>query len=440
MKKTAREPARAPKGMRDIAGSAYYAYQGFMEKAAEIAIYYGFTPIETPILEHASTFTTGVGETTDIVEKEMYTLKTRGGDQLALRPEGTAGVMRAYIEGGMQSLPQPVMLYYQGPFFRHDRPQAGRFREFKSFGIEIIGTDRSIADAMVIRIMHIALREAGITDLVLEVNSIGDKNCRHFYRKAIVSYYRKHASAICGDCKRRLKTNPLRLLDCKEPKCASIKNGAPEPVSTLCDLCKKHFKEILESLEAVDIEYKINPTLVRGLDYYTRTVFEFTIPKPSSGAGNGTDSAGAPERYAVAGGGRYDYLARLLGSKRDVPAVGAQIGVDRIMLSPEHAYLPPRIVKKPKVFLVQLGFDAKLKSMVVIEILRKARIPIVQALPKDSLASQLASAERANIPYAFIIGQKEVIDETIIVRNMETRSQDIVRVRDLSEYIKNRLK
>lgn len=443
------QPVQSARGMRDIVGKEYYEFQGFMEKAAEVAIYYGFKPIETPILEKTETFTSGLGETSDILDKEMYTLRTKSGDQLAMRPEGTAAVMRAYMEHGMQSWPQPVMLYYSGPFFRHDRPQKGRYREFYQFGLEMMGLEKSIADTMIIKIMLAILDEAGIKNGTLEINSIGDKVCRPGYKKALTIYYKKHQSALCNDCKNRLKDNPLRLLDCKEEGCIKIKEGAPDSMAYLCEPCKQHFKEVLESLEALDIEYQLNKNLVRGLDYYTRTVFEITAPMPEEKVATPevvTDPA-APvvevasvRRYTIASGGRYDYLAKQLGSKKDVPSVGGAIGVDRVLLDPGHTDLTPRIVKKPKIFFIQLGFEAKLKSMTVIEILRKARVPVAHSLSKDGLGAQLGNAERLQIPYAIILGQKEVIDETVIVRNMETRSQETVKIEKLAEYVKTHIK
>lgn len=434
-----KETPQRPKGMRDLIGKEYYDLQGFMEKAAEVAIYYGFKPIEVPTLEKLETFTSGLGDNTDIIDKEMYTLRTKSGDQLALRPEGTAGVMRAYLENGMQAWPQPVMLYYGGPFFRHDRPQLGRYRQFYQFGLEILGLEKSIADSMVMKIMMVILDEAGIKNAVLEINSIGDKNCRHNYKKGLSLFYKKHLGEVCEDCKRRYKDNPLRLLDCKEPKCVEIKADAPDSVSYLCEECKKHFKEVLESLEAMKIEYVLNKNLVRGLDYYSRTAFEIVAPMPKTEGDAPVEGAPA-RRWEIGGGGRYDYLARMLGSKKDVPAVGGAFGVDRILLDPDHNDLAPRIVKKPKVFFIQLGIEAKLKSMAVTEMLRKAKVPISHSLSKDGLGAQLGQAERLQIPYAIILGQKEVIDDTVIIRNMDTRSQETVPLSKLAEYAKNNLK
>ena len=414
------------KGMRDLIGEEYYRYQGFFEKASEVAIYYGFQPIETPTLESESLFYHSIGAHTDIIEKELYALRTKGGDRLALRPEGTAPIMRAYFEHGLQSQPQPVMLYYHGPFFRHDNPQKGRYRELRQFGLEVIGSGKSITDALIIRLVSTILTEAGLPDLTVEINSIGDRDCRPIWRRELVNYYRKHAKDICADCRERLKDNPLRLLDCKNPKCQPIKAESPSVISYLCAPCKQHFKEVLECLEAMKITYTINNNLVRGLDYYSRTVFEVSLP-----------SIGDEPSIALAGGGRYDYLARALGSKKPLPAVGAAIGADRVLATPGVANLLPRLVKKPKVFFIQLGSEAKMRSLSVIEILRHAKVPVAHSLSKDSLSTQLGIAEKTNIPYAMILGQKEVIDGTVIVRDMRTRSQDVVTLDELANYLKS---
>ncbi len=423
-------PYQSPKGMRDLIGEEYYAYQGFMEKAAEVAIYYGFTPIETPILEQEDVFVRGIGVGTDAVDKELYSLRTKGGDHLALRPEYTAGVMRAYLEHGMQAQPQPVMLYSSGNLYRHDKPQRGRYRELRQFNLEILGSEKSINDATIIKMLLDILHEAGLESLTLRLNSIGDKDCRPNYRRELVNYYKKHLSKVCADCVQRFKTNPMRLLDCKEEKCQPIKAGAPDSISYLCEACKRHFKEVLEYLEALKIDYTIDNTLVRGLDYYTRTVFEV--------ATTGTDEAsGEMANLSLAGGGRYDYLGKLLGSNKNIPAVGVALGVDRIVSLIQKGALMPRVVKRPKVFFIQLGPEAKLKSLSIIEVLRKARIPVAHSVSKDSLGSQLASAEKLAIPYCLILGAREVIDDTVIVRDMETRSQKSVKMADLPAYIKD---
>lgn len=429
MKKTTKNKiteVSSPKGMRDLMNEEYYAFQGFFEKAQEVAVYYGFKPIETPILEQEEIITGGIGEGTDIVDKEIYTLKTKGGDHLALRPEHTAPLMRAYIEHGMQNMPQPVMFYQYGPVFRHDKPQRGRYRQFWQFDLDCLGNDKSIMDALMIKAGMSILEEAGATNLTIDINSIGDKECRNGYLKELTAYYRKNISNLPAVDRERLKTNPLRILDSKEEKTKEINEGAPDSVSYLCISCKKHFKEVLEYLEEMDISYNINKNLVRGLSYYTRTVFE--IIEQTNGESD------AP--LTLAGGGRYDYLAKQIGGKRDVPAVGISIGVDRIIASPWYKNLSPRILKKPKIYFIQLGSEAKLKSLNIIEILRKAHVPIAQSLSKDSLGSQLAIAEKLAIPYAIIFGVKEAIDNSVIVRDMSNRSQDTVKLNKLLEYLK----
>lgn len=442
-----KEPPMSPKGMRDILGDSYYRYQGFFEKAQEIAVYYGFGPIETPILEKEEVFTSGIGPDTDIVEKEMYSLKTKGGTHLVLRPEGTAAVVRAYMENGLQALPQPVMLYYYGPFFRHENPQRGRMREFRQFGLEILGTPKSIADAMIIQTTTAILKEVGFKELRVNVNSLGDKESRGAYMRELISYYRKHVNTLCANCRQRLKNNPLRLLDCKEEKCQPLKAGAPESVNFLTPSAQQHFKEVLEYLESMGVEYTIDSTLVRGIDYYSKTVFEITAAdddvveeegakNQSEDEKNKTPTASVLPPLTLAAGGRYDYLAKQLGSRKEVPGIGASIGVDRVLAHPQARALDPKIIKKPKVYFIQLGFEAKLKSLTVLETLRKAKIPLRQALVKDSLIAQLAVAERLAIPYALIFGQKEAVDNTVIVRNMDTRSQETVPMAELADYIK----
>ena len=453
-------PITRPKGTRDILNVDFFFYQGLFERAAEIAGYYGFTPIETPILEKEDLFTAGIGTHTDIVEKEMYVIKgKRQGSQLVLRPEGTAPVMRAYIENGLHTLPQPAMLYYFGPFFRHDQPQRGRYREFYQFGLEMLGSSHSISDAIIIHVTNLILKEVGFDETTVLINSIGCKDCRQNYIKAVTNHYKKRVAALCPHCKVRIKRNALRLLDCKDESCKSLKGEAPEAIAYLCEGCKTHFKEVLEYIEKLGITYRIDNTLVRGLDYYSRTVFEIveeiTAKKPQEGeaqkdapAKNEGGEEKEPEKkvptvepapLSIAGGGRYDYLARALGSRRDIPSVGAAIGIDRVIGSASFKKISPRIVKKPKVYFIQIGFEAKAKSLAVIETLRKAKVPIIHSLSKDKLSIQLGMAEKSEIPFVIIIGQKEALDGTVIVRKMSTRLQDTVKVEKLAEYLKKHL-
>jgi histidyl-tRNA synthetase len=428
-KQSKKETPTSLKGMFDVMDETYYAYQGLFEKAQEIAVYYGFKPIETPLLEREDVFVSAIGEGTDVVDKEIYAFRSKGGERLAVRPEYTASIMRAYLEHGMQTLPQPVMLYSYGQVFRHENPQKGRLRQFRQFNLEILGTPKSIADALIIRTLTTILEEYGFKDLVVDINSMGDKETRPLFIKELTGYYKKHLDSLCKDCHERIKTNPLRLLDCKQEVCQPFKDNAPSSLSYLSNDARNHFKEVLQYLEEMGIAYRVNNTLVRGLDYYTRTVFE--VIKID------VDENGKEREITITGGGRYDGLAKMMGGKKDVPAVGTGLGIERIMMFPECKNLMPRIMKTPKVYFIQLGFEAKLKSLCIMETLRKNRIPVYQSISKDSLGTQLAQAEKMEVPYCIIFGQKEAMDNTVIVRHMGTRSQDTVKIDALSDYIKH---
>jgi histidyl-tRNA synthetase len=422
------QPKQSVKGMRDITGDDYYKMQGFFEKAQEVAEYYGFKPIETPILEQEEVFTTAIGEGTDVVDKEMYAFKTKGGDKVAMRPELTAGTMRAFIEQGMLSLPQPVLLYHSGPIFRHDNPQKGRYRQFYGFDLDAYGSEKSIVDALIIRTAYTILEEAGAQNLSVDINSIGDKECRGRYIRELTNYYKKHSKDLSAVDRERLAKNPLRILDSKDPKTVALNENAPESVAYLCPACKKHLKEVLEYLEEMNIPYSLNKNLVRGLSYYTRTVFEVIEEYQTE--------SGETKRAAICGGGRYDYLGKMLGSKKDIPAMGVGMGIDRIVESPWFANLKPRIMKEPQAYFIQFGLEAKLKSLNIMEILRKAKFPVIQSISKDKLGAQLGHAEKLGVKYVMIFGQREALDNTVIIRNMETRSQDTVKIADLKEYLK----
>lgn len=431
-----KDPITSLKGMNDTLEEKYYQFQGMYEKAQEVAVYYGFKPIETPALEKEEVFERAVGETSDIVEKEIYNFKTRGGERVALRPEYTSAIMRSYIEHGMSTLPQPLAFYSFGKLWRHDNPQKGRLREFRQFNLEILGTEKSIADALIIRTVYTILKEYGFSELIIDINSMGDKNDRATFIRELTTYYKKHASKLCKDCQTRLFTNPLRLLDCKNAECQPFKELAPASVNYLGTESKKHFREVLQYLEEMAIDYRINNSLVRGLDYYTHTVFEvIKIEKEVDEEGKEVEN-GKEREVAITGGGRYDYLSRELGSKKDIPGVGAAIGIERVALFQECRELAPKIMKKPKIYFLQLGFEAKLKSLTILEILRKNRIPVYQALSKESLSAQLANADKIGTPYCIIFGQKEALDGTVIVRDMQTHSQKIVEIDELSEYLK----
>ena len=419
------------KGMHDILPADQPYWQYISKKAASLLSDYGFEKIETPILEPTSLFVRSVGEATDIVEKEIYNFKTKGGDDLALRPENTAGVVRAYIEHGMSVMPHPVKLWYMGPMFRHDNPQAGRYRQFHQLGIESFGDENAATDALMIFLGYRFLESVGLKNLTVKINTIGDSSCRPQYIKALKDYYRNRAKKICDKCKTRLKTNVLRLLDCDNEGCREVGKEAPQMVDYLDSDCKAHFKNVLEFLDEVKIPYLLDPRLVRGLDYYTRTVFEIW-PEEKEGS---TSPA-----WAVCGGGRYDKLVNLLGGPK-TPATGWSIGVERLIITLKNENISvPESHSQPKVFISQLGEIAKRKSLVLFEELRKAGISSRASFGRDSIKSQLRIANRLGIKYTLMIGQKEALEEMVILREMDSGVQETIPLAKILDTIKQRLK
>lgn len=413
--------------MHDILPSDQVFYRKVGRIAENLVDFYGFEKIDTPIVENAELFEKGTGLSTDVVQKQMYSFKTKGGDYLALRPEFTPGVVRAYIEHGMMNLPQPLKLWYLGPLFRYERPQAGRFRQFHQFGVEVIGEGNPAIDAQVIQIFYNLLQELKFRHLIVEVNSIGDNQCRPYYKKSISSYFKYREQQLCLDCKRRLRENPLRILDCKEEKCQRIINQAPQMVDYLCDQCKTHFKKLLEVLDDLNLPYHLNPLLVRGLDYYTKTVFEIW-----------DDTEGGKALGAMVGGGRYDSLVKILGGK-DTSACGGAAGLERIISELKARGVKP-LEPQSRIFVAQLGDLAKRKTLGLVENFRKEGISIAESLGKDSLKTQLNRANKIGAEYSLIIGQKEALDGTVIVRDMHSGKQDIVRMEKVAKEMQRRLK
>ncbi len=415
--------------MHDILPHEQKYFRKIYESVENIADFYAFGKIDTPILEDAELFIKGTGEGTDIVQKEMYTLKTKGNDFLALRPEGTPSIARAYIEHGMINKPQPVKLYYYGPFFRYERPQAGRYRQFLQFGFETLGEKSAIVDAQIIQIFYELLSDIGLKDITVEINSIGDKECRPLYRRALVKYLKSNISSLCNNCKRRVKENPLRVLDCKEEKCQKVKADAPQSVDYLCLECNSHFKKVLEYLDEIELPYILDSFLVRGLDYYTRTVFEFFAR---------ADCESEINKLALGGGGRYDYLVKQLGGN-ETPAIGGAFGVERIVHLMRKGKVE-NIKPRTKIFLAQLGELAKRKSLKLAEDFRKSKISIEESFGKDSLKGQMARAAKIGAKYTIIIGQREALDEEIIIRDMDTGKQETVKMKNVQKKLKSLLK
>jgi histidyl-tRNA synthetase len=430
---------QTPKGTADILPHDVLNWEMVENKAADIARFYGFQPIRTPHIEHSELFLPTLGETSDIVEKQMYSFRTRGGDQLVLRPEWTVPAVRAYFEHGMQAWPQPVMLYSFGSFFRHESPQRGRMREFGQFDLEILGEETGVADALIIRVLSLIFEELGLKNFSIHINTLGDKDCRPEYRKELAAFYRRKFNSLCKNCKRRLKTNPLRLLDCKEPVCAELKIEAPKMIDFACQDCRTHFKSLLEFLDEMKISYFLDPYLVRGLDYYSRTVFEIFVKEPAETKENLSEKPEKPAPIAIASGGRYDYLAESLGQK-SLFGVGGAIGLDRLLNALKISQTKIFKEKKPTLFLIQLGIQGKKKSLILFEILRRAKFNIGQFLAKDSLRGQLQLADKAGASIVLIIGQKEAMDGTIIVRDMFSGTQETVLEAKIIDYLKRKLK
>jgi len=419
--------------MHDILPEDQKYFRKIVEVAEGILHFYGFGKIDIPVLEQTELFSKGTGLSTDIVQKQMYNLKTKGDDLLTLRPEFTPGIVRAYVEHGMVSLPQPIKLYAVGPVFRYETPQAGRFREFNQLDIEIIGEKSPVKDAQLIQIFYNILKELKIKNLMVEVNSIGDSQCRSYYKKLLMSYLRSREHSVCGDCRRRMKENSLRFLDCKEEKCQPIKAQAPQIIDHLCEECHSHFKEVLEFLDEIEVPYRLNPYLVRGLDYYTKTVFEI-FKEP--------ESKGETAPIALAGGGRYDGLVKLLGGK-DAPACGGAAGIERIvylMKTEEEKKQKEVSLQGSQVFLAQLGDLAKRRSLKLLEEFRKARIDVAESFGRDSLRAQLGKANNMKTLYTLILGQREALEGTVIIKDMVSGRQETVKMEKAVEQIKKKLK
>lgn len=432
-----------PSGMHDILPEEQKYFQKIYNTCESIANFYRFDKIDTPVIEDTELFSKGIGLATEIVGKQMYSFRSRGGDYLTLRPEGTAPVMRAYIEHGMINLPQPIKLWYFCPFFRYEKPQAGRYRQFWQFGFEVIGEGSPVIDAQIIQIFYNILNELKFKNLIVEINSIGDNQCRPYYKKLLVSYFRSRESALCADCRRRLRENPLRILDCKEEKCQRLISQAPQMIDHLCEECHAHFKEVLEFLDEIGLPYRLNPHLVRGLDYYAKTVFEiFEEDKSSShaltGARASEESEGGKTQGSLAGGGRYDNLVKILGGK-DAPGCGAACGIDRVVNLMQTKAIKLPQPPPPEIYLAQLGGLAKRKSLKLIEEFRKAKIQVAESLGRDSLKAQFKMADRLGAKYALILGQKEALEGTIIIRDMVTGRQDTLKLDKVIAEIKKRL-
>ena len=394
----------APRGTYDILPDDQPYWRHITDLAHRTAGRFGYRQLDTPIFEDVSLFTRGIREGTDIVDKEIYMFKDRGDDTLALRPEFTAGTVRAYVEHGMHTWPQPVKVYSMGPIFRYDRPQAGRYRQFYQFNVEAIGSADPAADFEIMSAAWDWYENIGLKGLSFQINSIGDKVCRPGYITALLAYYAQYLDTICDDCKRRLETNPLRVLDCKNDQCQPIIGGAPRSIDFLCDACAAHFAALRSYLEMTARPYSVNNRLVRGLDYYTRTVFEVWA-----------SALGA--QSAVCGGGRYDNLAEALGG-RPTPAVGFAAGMDRVVLVMRGEQIQPPAILSPQVLVAYQGAPAKEEAVRLTLRLRSAGVRTVVSFDDRSLKAQIKQAGREGVRYALIIGEQELAARQVALKPM----------------------
>ena len=423
---------QSPKGIHDILPQEQIWWDKVRKEVDYISDYYNFTRIDTALLERAEVFEKSLGAATDIVEKEMYVFKSRSGDRLALRPEGTASIVRSYIQHGLSHLGQPLKLFYIGPMFRKEQPQAGRFRQFHQAGFEILGSDDdSVHDAQIIQVIFKLLERLKLKNLSLHINSVGCRVCRPNYRKKLVDYYKNLVEKICKDCRRRMKENPLRLLDCKNESCQEHKAGAPIILDSLCSNCSRHLKHVLEFLEELGFQYTLDNYLVRGLDYYNKTVFEFFTETVLED--------GRKFDFAIASGGRYDYLMELFGSRQSA-GVGGAIGLERVIEVMKATKVNLGLRGENKIFFVHIGDLAKKKSLKLIEELRDQGVGVMETLGKDSLGAQLRSANKEGSKYALIFGQKEAFEESIIIRDLKNSVQETIPLKKMIIEVKKRLK
>jgi len=409
---------QAPRGTSDLLPEEQHYWRYIESKAVELAGRYGFHRIDTPVFEDSNLFVRSVGEGTDIVEKEMYTFEDRGGDNVTLRPEGTAPICRAYLEHGMHNLSQPVRMYYFCPVFRYERPQAGRFREHHQFGVEVLGDPDSSVDAEVIELAWQLTKSLGLREINLLVNSIGDSQCRPTYIAELKNYYSGFHDSICDDCRSRLDRNPLRLLDCKVEACQALGNDAPRSTDHLCQQCQNHWDNLRGYLEAMEIPYEVDHRLVRGLDYYSRTVFEI---QPEDGGAQST----------ICGGGRYDGLIEQLGG-RPTPGIGFATGMERLTLNLKRSGIEVPPDPSPEYLVANVGDAARPAALALAAHLRRAGVGAMLSTGPRALRGQMRQANALNIPYALILGDDEIKDGLVVIRDMTSSTQE---TRPLKEFL-----
>lgn len=397
------------KGTEDVLPKDSYRWQFVEDVMRKESAAYGFKEIRTPVFEHTELFARGVGQTTDVVQKEMYTFDTKGGESVTLRPEGTAGAARAVLEHGLVNDSLPIKASYFVSCYRYEKPQAGRLREFHQFGLECYGTQSPVADAELICAAQSIFDRLGIKQLRLEINSIGCPACRAEYHKALKEYFYGYKDELCETCNSRLEKNPMRILDCKSPVCSKIAQGAPKITDYLCDECREHFASVQKYLDAAGVEYTVNPTIVRGLDYYTKTVFEFV-----------TDFIGA--QGTVCGGGRYDGLIEELGGKH-LPSLGFAMGIERLLMLMDKQGIE---IPKPStcdLYVAVMGESASLKSFEIIKAVRSCELIAETDIVGRGLRAQMKYADKIGAKFSMVLGDNEIEQGKAVIKNMSSGEQ-----------------
>ena len=414
-----------PRGTKDALPDMTPHWHRVEKTVREICAIFGYQEIRTPIFEHTELFLRGIGETTDVVQKEMYTFTDRGGRSVTLRPENTAAVVRSYLENKLYSLPQPLKVYYDGPMFRYDRPQAGRLRQFHQFGAEAIGAVGPTVDAEIIALAVQFFRRLGLNELKLLVNSVGCPKCRPIYRTTLQEHLRQSLPQFCGDCQSRFDRNPMRILDCKSEKCQELSQDAPSVSDCLCEECKSHFDGLKALLTVAGIEYTHNPRLVRGLDYYTKTAFE--IQYAPLGA-----------QSAVCGGGRYDGLIEECGGQ-PTPGIGFAIGLERVLLALEKQDLLPASDERTDVFVAHIGASTVTLAFSLLCRLRQSGIRSDMDYLERGLKPQMKQANRLQAKVVLVIGDDEAAQGKVMVKNMQTGDQELVALEEIEAVIEAKL-
>lgn len=412
----------APRGTHDVLPSESYRWHMIENKVRELCLEFGYKEIRTPMFESTELFERGVGDTTDVVQKEMYTFLDKGGRSITLRPEGTSPIARSFVENSIYAQPQPTKLYYLYPCFRYEKPQTGRLREFHQFGVEVLGADSASIDAEVISLAMQTFKHLGITGISLNINSIGCSKCRSAYNEKLKEFFKPHLNELCETCRQRYEKNPLRILDCKVKSCKEIYNNAPVLLDNICDDCADHFEKLKKYLDVMDIQYHVDATIVRGLDYYTKTVFEIV-------------SENAGSEGTICGGGRYNGLISQIGGP-EMTGVGFAMGLERLILVLESLNLISENDERPDIFIANIGADADMYVQKLVYDLRNLGICAERDYLSRSVKAQMKYANKINALFSTVIGDDDISLGNISVKNMQTGETETVSLENLAEYLK----